>query len=195
MPVEHAIIHETSEPFGPFRISTGKIEVTDGGCYGVRVQINRVSLDPGDSVAVLVYDPKDDAILLVKQWRYPVTRAGDDGFILEIPAGKLNGGEDREAAAAREVTEELGVTVTALDHIASFFVSPGCTSERIHLAYAEVAEKVSEGGGLAEEHEHIEVIRMPRHLFLGKVVTGHINDAKTLVAGLWLANQEPPHDR
>jgi hypothetical protein len=63
-------------------------------------------------------------------------------------------------------------------------------AKHTHLFYAEVDKKVSEGGGLDDEHEHIEVVRIDRTLFFAKINLGSILDAKTLIAGLWLAQQE-----
>jgi nudix-type nucleoside diphosphatase (YffH/AdpP family) len=185
---KHTVFEEVPHCFGPFSVIVAEVGIKDNA--GNTESVNRVCFERGDCVAVLVRDAMDDSILLTKQWRYPVERRGGDGYILEIPAGKIDAGEAPEDAATREIVEELGVTISHLRLLNTFFVSPGGTSERIHLFYAEVNKKVSDGGGVAEEHEHIEIVRISRPLFLTKVNLGTIHDAKTLIAGLWLIRQE-----
>src|SRR5258708_1860838 len=85
---------------------------------------------PGASAVVpFVSDPggHDPQILLIKQFRHAA-----DGFIYEIPAGKLDHGEDPRVCAERELREETGCTAEQLEHVYTFYTTPGFTDERIH---------------------------------------------------------------
>ena len=85
---------------------------------------------PGASAVVpFLTDPATDdpQILLIKQYRY----AAED-FIYEIPAGKLDGNEDPAECARRELREETGCTATRIEHLYTFYTTPGFTDERIH---------------------------------------------------------------
>jgi nudix-type nucleoside diphosphatase (YffH/AdpP family) len=109
-----------------------------------------------------------------------------DGIIVELPAGVQDKGEAPRSTARREVAEELGYRLLTLRHIATFFVSPGGTSERILLYYATARGRArSQGGGIAEEGEDIEVITVPVPKFVEMVKRNAIRDGKTLLAGYW----------
>jgi ADP-ribose pyrophosphatase len=177
-----------STKFGPFRIDEVDLEVErrDGSVQ----DMSRVSFERGDSVAVLALNEAAGVIYLTRQFRYSVlANAGDqgDGWILELVAGVLEPDEAPDVTARREVEEEIGCVVQSIEHIATFFVSPGGTSEQITLFFAKVSQpQAGKGGGLAEEGEDIEVIEMPEAQFLREVESGAIEDAKTLIAGYWL---------
>src|SRR3954469_18651756 len=89
---------------------------------------------PGASAIVpFLNDPRgtDPQILLIRQYRYAA-----DGYIYEIPAGRLDPGEDPAACAARELREETGCSAGKLEHLYTMFTTPGFTDERIHLFLA-----------------------------------------------------------
>jgi ADP-ribose pyrophosphatase len=153
-------------------------------------EITRLILERGDSVAVLLHDPEADAILLCEQFR-AATLEKDSGWIVEVPAGILESGEDPEECARREASEETGYAPRALERIACVYLSPGGSTERIHLYYAEVslADKVGTGGGLVAEGEDIRLIRLPVKEALAQAAAGEIRDAKTLIAIQWLELQ------
>lgn len=149
--------------------------------------IRRLCFERGDSAAALVVDVARRSVLLTEQFRYPaLDKAG--GWLVEIVAGAVDAGETAEQSIRREIVEEIGFRVRTLEPIAEFFVSPGGTSERIAVFCATVADgdRVAPGGGIACEHEDIRVLEWSVDEFLAKVAAGAINDAKTLVAGLWL---------
>ncbi len=152
--------------------------------------ITRLCFERGDSVAGIVYNTDKEEAILVRQFRWPAYEKGP-GKITEVVAGMLKDGEDPVAAMKREVTEEIGYTVTHIEHIATFYVSPGGSSERVFAYYIEVDEagKVNEGGGLAEESEYIEVLRYTIPQLKDALAQGNIPDAKSIIACNYLLNK------
>lgn len=153
--------------------------------------VKRLNLDRGDSVGVLILNLDTEKVILTNQFKYP-TYANGDGWITEVVAGMVGPGEDYEVAVRREVLEETGYKVDSLTHISSFYVSPGGTSERIVLYYAEVrnADRVSSGGGLASEGEDIELLEIALADIPQKLKSNSIPDAKTILALMWLINRK-----
>jgi nudix-type nucleoside diphosphatase (YffH/AdpP family) len=155
---------------------------------GMGPVVRRLKFERGDSAAALLVDPRRKCVYLTEQFKYP-TLGKADGWIVEIVAGTMEAGEGAEATIRREILEEVGFEVDTLESIADFFVSPGSSSERIFLFYAAVSDSArkSRGGGLAAENEDIRVMEWPLEDFLSRVRSGTLRDAKTLVAGYWLA--------
>jgi len=149
-----------------------------------------LSLERGDSVAVLLYNLDTDRVILVNQFRYPAHAEG--GWITETVAGMLNDHEAPEDAVRREAFEETGYRLDELRHVATFYASPGGSSERIYLYLAEVtnASRIGAGGGLAEEGEDISLREYSPTGLARAIATGELRDAKTLVAGLWFLGQK-----
>jgi len=152
--------------------------------------VRRLNFERGDSVAVLLFNPKSQHILLVNQFKYPAYEKGP-GWIMETVAGMIDANESSENAAHREVEEETGYKVGKLEHISTFYVSPGGSSERIILYYAEVDEtnKIGTGGGDAREDEDIMLVELSLPEALNRIQSGEIVDAKTIVGILWLQNR------
>jgi ADP-ribose pyrophosphatase len=162
--------------------------------------VARINFERGASVGVLLYDPAESTVILVRQFRYPVyaglepqARAGDGArraWLLEIVAGVQGEGESIEAVAHSELLEEAGFQLRgALQPMTTIYPSPGGTSERIHLFLAEVdgSERCSPGGGVASEGEDTQVVVLPLEAALEMVTRGEIQDAKTVVALQYLA--------
>ena len=151
----------------------------------------RLSLERGDSVAVLVYNVDMQKLILVNQFRYPTHKNGH-GWIIETIAGMVDAGETPEETAKREVTEEVGLNIVALEHIATFYTSPGGSSERIHLFYSEVSgedAKYKGAGGLVSEGEDIKAEELSLEEALSKIKSSEIMDAKTIIGIYWLENR------
>jgi ADP-ribose pyrophosphatase len=149
--------------------------------------ISRLVLDRGESVAVLPHDPDKRVVLLCEQFRLPTYEHGP-GWLLEIPAGILEPGEDAADCARRETLEETGYAIQALRRIGTFYLSPGGSSERIHLFHGAIAvrDDVAEVAGVRSEGEDIRVVRLPVDEALAQAREGHVHDAKTLIALQWL---------
>ena len=148
--------------------------------------VKRLCFQRGDSVAAILFDAERRKLLLVKQFRYPTYEKGP-GWIMEIVAGILGPGETPEAAVRRETLEETGYEIALLEPIATFYVSPGGSSERILLYYAEVlnAGKVGVGGGVAKENEDIKTVEYSPEELDHALASGEIQDAKTIIGIQW----------
>jgi nudix-type nucleoside diphosphatase (YffH/AdpP family) len=185
--VRTAIVKKVRRLLDSF-LSVDEAEVTYPRYDGALTTVTRQSLERGDSVAVLAVDPARPAVWLVEQFRYP-TLGKTGGWLTELPAGMIDALEAPEDAARRETVEETGIAPEALEHIATFYVSPGGTSERIYLYYAAVPNAAANeelSKRLRDKDEDIKIINQPIDAFLADASSGRIADAKTLVAALWL---------
>ena len=123
-------------------------------------------------MAVLALTP-ENKIVLVEQYRKPMERA-----LVEIPAGKLEPGEKPEVTAVRELEEETGYECNRLDHIISFYTSPGFADELIHL-YLATGLRKKENPRAADEDEFVELIEVSLEEAIQLVKEQKIFDAKT----------------
>lgn len=144
--------------------------------------LRRMHLDRGDGATVVVHNARRGTFILVRQFRYATHEKGP-GWMLETVAGVVEPGQDPEEVARRELLEEAGYRAKELEFVSSFYLTPGGSSERIFLFFAEVedADRVEEGGGLDAEGEDIEVVEMTEEEVWRAVDAGEIVDAKTLV--------------
>jgi ADP-ribose pyrophosphatase len=121
----------------------------------------------------------DPQILLIRQYRYA---AGGD--IWEIPAGRLDPGEDPADCARRELMEETGVEAGRIERLTTIFTTPGFTDERIHLF---AAFDLKAGTHRREPDEFLEVAPHPISSILGMIRDGTVVDSKTICAVLFFA--------
>jgi GDP-mannose pyrophosphatase NudK len=140
----------------------------------------RETYDRGDGAAVLLVDPVDKSVILTRQFRYPAFYRGEMPMLLEVCAGKLDG-DDPEGCARKEAVEETGYSVGRLEKAYDCFMSPGSVTERLTLFVGTIEGRPSQGGGLEDEGEDIEVIRVPFAAALKMIETGEIADAKTIL--------------
>lgn len=150
------------------RLRRDVVELPNG-----RQSIREVAEHPG-GVAIVALDDCDN-VLTVRQYRYVFSRVFE-----EIPAGKLEPGEDPYAAALRELKEETGAIPRRFTPLGSLVVSPGCYGEVLHLYLAEGLES---GEQSPDEDEFLDLVRTPFDEMLRRVLSGALNDAKT-VAGI-----------
>lgn len=155
--------------------------------------LHRVNIDRGDSVAALAYEPVRDLVHLTRQFRFPTYSYENEydvgnGWFTEIPAGRMREGEAPEECIKRELSEELGAEVNHLAAISNFYLTPGASSEKLFLFYAEVSlsddERTKVGG--ENDDEYIEKISVSSSEFFYRLDHGKIPDAKTIIAGNWL---------
>jgi len=141
----------------------------------------RETYDRGDGAAVLLLDLSDKSVILTRQFRYPAYYRGESPFVIEACAGKLDG-DDPEGCARKEAIEETGYSVGRLEIAYNCLMSPGSVTERLTLFVGYVEGKAGAGGGgLEDEGEDIEVIRLPFAEALRMVEAGEIADAKTIL--------------
>jgi len=150
-------------------------------------ELVRLNLERGDSAAALMHNPTDDTLLLLEQFRYS-TYHKDSGWIIEIPAGIIGENEEPLPAIQREVAEESGYRAAFVEHLHTFYLSPGGSSERLHLFYARLnpSNKAGPGGGVPHEGEDIRPITVTFNQAQEMMHSGQIVDAKTIIALQWL---------
>ncbi len=148
----------------------GDVELPDGR------RIYREIVVFPESAAILPVLP-DDRIILLRQYRAPV-----GGWIIEIPAGVVEPGEDPAETARRELVEETGYEPGELVKLAEFYLAPGYSTEKMHLYLARSLRYV---GARPESYELIEVFEKPLAEALEMIWRGEIRDAKTILAILY----------
>ena len=137
---------------------------------------------PGASAVVpFLSDPAgpDPQILLLRQYRYAA-----DGYLLEIPAGRLDAGEDPVTCAHRELAEETGCRAGSMRHLFAMYTTPGFTDEKIHLF---MATGLTQGAATREADEFMELAPVKFSDALSMIERGEIQDAKTALAILYVA--------
>ena len=156
--------------------------------------LTRLRVDRGDSAAAIITNLTTGRIMLVEQFKYP-TLEGSGGWIVETTAGVIEAGETAEQAIAREIREEIGYVLTSLSRIATFYVSPGASSERVFLYWARVREagRTGPGGGVAREGEDIAVRQYTPEQLWAALDRGEVIDAKTIIAATWLRQRLSGH--
>lgn len=152
--------------------------------------VTRELLIKGTASAVIAYDPKEDAVVLVEQVRIGAAyhpQPNRSPWLLELIAGMVEKGEEPEEVALRESEEEAGVVVKNLVHCLSVWDSPGGTVERIHLFAGEVDSSQAKGiHGLAEEHEDIRVHVVKREQAYQWMCEGKIDNGIAVMGLQWL---------
>jgi nudix-type nucleoside diphosphatase (YffH/AdpP family) len=155
----------------------------------------RETHDRGNGATLLLYDAERETVLLTRQFRYPTYVNGHpDGMLTETPGGLLDEDDEHpEDAVRREVVEETGHTVGAVEHVFDVYMSPGSVTERVSFYAASYGSstRTHEGGGLDEEGEDIEILELPFSDALAKIRTGEIADAKTIMLLQWAALEGP----
>lgn len=125
---------------------------------------------------------EDPQILLIRQYRYAA-----DGYVYEVPAGRLEPGEDPKECAKRELLEETGCTASGVQYLTTIFTTPGFTDEKIHLF---MATGVTRGEARPESDEFMELQPTTLSQALRMIQAGEIQDAKTIVTILYAAGFE-----
>lgn len=161
------------------KIYSGKI--LNFNVYDVKIEgrkVKREMVEHRGAAAMIGFD-EDNKIILVKQHRFP------HGYVLEIPAGTLEKGEDPMKCAFREMQEETGYKAKKMTHLLSYYPSIGYNSEIIHCYIASGLKKVSDID--PDNDEFITVVKMSLKKLIGMIKTGKIQDSKTICAVLTYA--------
>lgn len=188
MTKKFTIINETTPYQGFFSLK--KIELKHTLYKGGWSQpITREVFHRGNCVAVLLYDPLRDEVVIIEQFRMGAVQLAEQqqAWLLEIVAGAIEPGETAEEVAIRESVEEAGCEIQELIKINDFFTSPGGTSELLTLFYGKV-DTSDVGGlhGLEHEDEDISVTTMKFDAVYQLLLDGKILSAIPIIAIQWL---------
>lgn len=151
-------------------------------CDGTRQRLEREVYDRGNGAVILLYNRQKNSVILIRQFRLPVYVNGHDGFLIEAAAGLL---EDLDPVSRikAEAEEETGFRITDVEKVFEAFMSPGSVTEKLYFFIAEYQDnnRQSDGGGLPEEGEDVEVLEMPFPQALAAIRSGEIIDGKTIM--------------
>jgi ADP-ribose pyrophosphatase len=162
---------------GPvFSVTTDEVEEPGG------VRARRDVIHHSGSVVVLAVDDsaRTPRVLLERQYRHAA-----NGYLWELPAGRIDPGERELAAAKRELLEETGYTASKWRRILKFFASPGFVAETMSVFLA-TGLCAGEAQPEADERIHIRMVSLPQAVHM--VLRNTIRDAKTISSVLWLAH-------
>lgn len=153
---------------------------------GMSPPIQRELLGMRRAVAVLLYDPEREQLVMIEQFRIGAIHDPEGAWVLELPAGLVEEGESDEEMARRECMEEAGIEIRNLEFIREYRVAPAATTERIGLYCAQV-EASQAGGihGLPEEGEDIRVRVLSVDEALRELDGGRINSSCPIIAMQW----------
>lgn len=160
-----------------FNLIIDEVEYPSGN-RGVR----EVAEHPGGAVIVPIFD--DGTVLLVHQFRYPLKK-----YLYELPAGKLNPGEDPRVCAARELEEETGYTAGSLEKLTAIYTTPGFCSEQLHIYVATDIRQSSRGQQLEEGEGDLTIEKLPLDQVMEMIERGEIVDSKT-ICGILLVDRQ-----
>jgi nudix-type nucleoside diphosphatase (YffH/AdpP family) len=152
--------------------------------------MKRTVFGTADAVTVLPYDPVTDQVVLIEQFRAGAWSRGDPHpWVLEIVAGRCDGTETPEEVAVKEVQEEAGLMVRALEHICDCYPTPGGSAEYFYNYLAIVDLAGAQGGlhGLASEGEDIKSHVLGFDGLMDTLKTGEADCGPLWLSALWLA--------
>ncbi|KUM39894.1 MULTISPECIES: NUDIX domain-containing protein [Pseudomonas] len=143
----------------------------------------RETYDRGNGATILLYDRERRTVLLIRQFRLPTLGNGlDDGLLVETPAGLLDEAAP-EARIKAEVEEETGYRLDNVQHLFDAFMSPGSVTELLYFFAGEYRadQRITDGGGVHEEGEDIELLELPFDEALVMARDGRLVDGKTIM--------------
>jgi GDP-mannose pyrophosphatase NudK len=144
---------------------------------------SREAYDRGNGSVILLYNKPNQTVILTRQFRMPTYLNGNEsGYLIECCAGLLDK-DDPEECIKRETEEETGYKISDVKKVFEAYMSPGSVTEILYFFVAEYSKemKVSDGGGVHEESENIEVLELPFQQALDMITNGEIRDAKTIM--------------
>jgi GDP-mannose pyrophosphatase NudK len=150
---------------------------------GTTATQHREAYDRGNGATILLYNKAQQTVVLTRQFRMPTYINGNEtGLLIETCAGLLDK-DNAEECIKRETEEETGYKISEIKKVYEAYMSPGSVTELVYFFVAEYDKdmKVSDGGGLAHEHENIEVIELPFTTAIKMIKTGEIKDGKTIM--------------
>jgi ADP-ribose pyrophosphatase len=138
--------------------------------------------DRGNGATILLFDAARRTVVLTRQFRLPAFMNGHSGYLIETAAGLLDDASP-EARIRLEAEEETGYRVGTVEPVFEAFMSPGSVTERLHFFMAPYSadDRISAGGGLADEGEDIEVLELGYDQAFAMIASGEIADGKTIM--------------
>lgn len=154
--------------------------------------LSRELLIRKDAVAVILYDPKLDAVVMIEQFRVGAIHDAKSPWMLELVAGLIDADESPEQVARRECIEEAACEILSIESVFEFYLSPGACTEKLTL-FAACVDASQLGGvhGLASEGEDIKVHVLPAQTAFEYLTCGRINNAIALIGLQWLQINRP----
>lgn len=187
-PDERVEILEKTTPFqGYFRIDRYRLRhrrFEGGWTEPMTLEL----FERGHAVAVVLYDPERDAVVLIEQFRIGAYAAGRDAWLTEVVAGIIEEGEDPADVVRREALEEAGCEIQELVSIGTVLPTPGGSSETLAF-YCGRVDSRDVGGvhGLAHEGEDIRVLVVPADEALARVMADGCVNGNAMISLQWLA--------
>ncbi len=155
---------------------------------GMSPPIRRERVESYRAVSVLPFDPQNDSVVLIEQFRIGALEHPGGPWVLEVIGGIIEQEETAESVARREAVEEAGCTLLDLEPVCNFMVSPGSSTEQIQIYCARVdATDVAGIHGLPEEGEDIRVEVLSWAEAEKELYQGRINSTSTIIAMQWLS--------
>ena len=152
--------------------------------------LTRSALISSDAVIVLPYDPVNDRILLIEQFRSgPYVKGDENPWVLEPIAGLIDEGETPESAGIREAQEEALLEIKRLELVARSYPSPGISTEFFHqyIGIVELLDSSDLIAGLSSENEDIRSHIFEYEQFFEMIESGKVNVGPLILLGLWLS--------
>lgn len=144
---------------------------------------SREAYDRGNGAVILLYNTTTKTVILTRQFRMPTYINGNStGMLIEACAGLLDN-DNPEECIKRETEEETGYKISKVEKVFEAYMSPGSVTEILHFFIAEYSSemKITNGGGLEDEGEDIEVLEIDFEKALEMIDSGEIKDAKTIM--------------
>ncbi|MCA8869291.1 MAG: gamma-glutamylcyclotransferase [Rhodobacteraceae bacterium] len=151
--------------------------------------VERAVFLAADAVTVLPYDPLNDLVMLVEQFRAgPMGRGDPNPWCLEPIAGRVDANESYEQTARREAIEEAGLKLQRLEKVASYYSSPGAVSEYLmsYIGLCDLAGRTEAVHGMADEVEDIRSFVVPFATFQRALDAGEFDNGPLLISAHWL---------
>src|SRR3984957_8751075 len=145
--------------------------------------ITRETYDRGNGATILLFNREQKTVLLTRQFRFPAFVNGcEDGMLIEACAGLLEN-DDPESAIRRETEEETGYHLGLVTKLFAAYMSPGSVTEKLHFFAAPYSptQRQSDGGGVVDHGEEIELVELGLGQALKMIETGEIEDGKTIM--------------
>lgn len=180
--VDHRYIHRGFMDFSVMRLRHARFDGT------TTPEIDRYICHRDHAVAIILYDPITDKLVMVEQFRVGAFAAGMQPWLLEFVAGMVKPGEDPIAVAIREAMEESGSTPRDVQLIYSMMPSPGGSSEIVDI-YAGLVDSTGIGGlhGVADEVEDIRIHVVPAAIAIAQMDANRVASGFTLLGLSWFA--------